>query len=102
VWYPSARSRDVSEHEQKILLTVIVNGEPTDVHADADQPLGSIIPVALAQTHTQGQPPDNWELRDAAGKILDVHERIGAYHFAPGTRLFLSLKAGVGGTWCST
>jgi len=91
----------VTHHEHQIPLTVIVNGQPTDVLADEQKHLESIVPIALSQTHNQGQPPENWELRDAAGQILDVHRAIESFHFAPGTRLFLSLKAGVGGTTCS-
>ncbi len=92
----------MNHHEHLIPLTVIVNGEPTDVLADEQKHLESIIQIALEQTHTQGQPPENWELRNAAGQILDVHRTVESFHFAPGTRLFLSLKAGVGGAPCST
>jgi hypothetical protein len=51
----------------------------------------------LEQTGNTGQPPDNWELRDAQGTLLDTSHKIASFHFPSGVRLFLNLKAGVGG-----
>ena len=82
---------------KKIQITVVVNGQPTVVDASADDPLGTIIPDALRQTANSGQPPENWELRDADGTLLDLDKKIGDYGFPEKTRLFLNLKAGVGG-----
>jgi hypothetical protein len=81
----------------EIELTIVVNGQPTQVKANVHQPLGSIIPHALAQTGNAGQPPDQWELRDASGAVLPLDQRIGSFSFGPGTTLFLNLKAGIGG-----
>lgn len=82
---------------KKLAITVVVNGQPTVVEAEPEAPLKTIIPKALEQTGNTGQPPDNWELRDAAGVELDVNIKIEDYHFPPDVRLFLNLKAGVGG-----
>ena len=82
---------------KKISITVVVNGQPTVVDALEDDPLGTIIPVALRQTENSGQPPENWELRDADGTLLDLKKKVGDYGFPEKTRLFLNLKAGVGG-----
>lgn len=84
-------------HHNQIPLEVIVNGTSTIVDANVHEPLGAIIPKALAQTGNQGQPPDNWELRDANGVPLPLDEKVGAFNFQPGTKLFLNLKAGIGG-----
>jgi hypothetical protein len=81
----------------KIELVVVVNGTPTPVEANPNATLHSIIGRALEQTGNSGQPPENWELRDGAGQILDLNAKIGSFHFDPGTRLFLNLRAGVGG-----
>jgi Protein of Unknown function (DUF2604) len=80
-----------------VTLTVIVNGKPTEVSANVNAPLQTVIVHALQQTDNQGQPPDQWELRDAAGQVLDRHKKVGDYGFQTGTRLFLNLNAGVGG-----
>ena len=82
---------------KKTLIIVIVNGQPTDVDAVENEPLRSIIPDALQQTENSGQPPENWELRDADGNLLDLDKKIEDYGFPPKVRLFLNLKAGVGG-----
>lgn len=83
--------------QQQIQLTVVVNGQPTEVSASGEAQLQSIIPRALAQTGNVGQPPENWELRDVAGTLLDVNRPIESYGFTDQTRLFLNLKAGIGG-----
>jgi hypothetical protein len=81
----------------KSTLTVIVNGTPTEVEANDHALLKTIIPKALHQTGNSGQPPDQWELKDAQGNLLDLEKKIGDYHFPDDVKLFLSLKAGVGG-----
>jgi hypothetical protein len=81
----------------RIELTVVVNGQPTQVHANDEEPLLTVVVKALEQTGNTGQPPDQWELRNASGVELDVHKKIEDFHFEPHTQLFLNLKAGVGG-----
>ena len=81
----------------KETLTVVVNGTPTEVEANKNAPLQTIIPTALEQTGNQGQPPENWELKDAAGNALDLKKKIGDFNFPADVKLFLSLKAGIGG-----
>ena len=84
-------------NQKKISITVVVNGQPTVVDTVEDASLGTIIPDALHQTENSGQPPENWELRDADGTLLDLDKKIGDFGFPDKTRLFLNLKAGVGG-----
>jgi hypothetical protein len=60
--------------------------------------LGTIIPRALEQTGNTGQPPGNWELRDAQGILLDTSKAFSSFDFPAGTHLFLNLKAGIGGS----
>ncbi len=82
---------------KKLTLTIVVNGQPTSLEANEEEPLGALIPRALEQTGNTGQPPDQWELRDAAGEVLDPRRKVESYGFAPGTTLFLNLRAGIGG-----
>ena len=82
---------------KKLSITVVVNGQLTVVNAFEDASLGTIIPDALRQTGNSGQPPENWEFRDADGNLLDLDKKIGDYGFPEKVRLFLNLKAGVGG-----
>ena len=85
------------DHEHHVTLTVVVNGQQTQVAANENTPLGSIKAKALEQTGNSGQPPDNWELRDGQGTLLDESKKIEEFHFPPDVKLFLNLKAGVGG-----
>jgi hypothetical protein len=84
--------------DQKTTLTIVVNGTPTEVEVNDNSPLKVVVSKALEQTHNVGQPPENWELKDAQGNVFtDLEKKVGDYHFPPKTTLFLSLKAGVGG-----
>lgn len=80
-----------------IEIVVVVNGQQAPISANANAPLHTIIEKALHDTGNTGQGPENWELRDSNGTLLDVNAKIESFHFAPGVRLFLNLKAGIGG-----
>lgn len=82
---------------KEIDFTVVVNGEQVTVKAHENERLAVIIPTALEKTGNSGQPPENWELRDEAGKLLDPEQSIASFDFPKRVRLFLNLKAGVGG-----
>ncbi len=82
---------------QKESLSVIVNGTTYAIEANVEAPVLVVIEKALIDSGNQGQPPQNWELRDAAGNLLDPHKKLEDYHLPNGAKLFLSLKAGVGG-----
>ncbi len=83
--------------KNKETVTVVVGGEATEVEVNMNAPLRTIIPVALKQTNNQGQPPENWELHDASGNLLDLGAKIETLTFTPETKLFLNLKVGVSG-----
>lgn len=81
----------------KATLTVVVNGVATEVEQNPNAPLKSVIGKALQQTGNEGRPHEDWELRDAQGNVLDLDRKIGDFHFPPDVKLFLNLKAGIGG-----
>ena len=83
-------------HNQQ-LITIIVNGVPATLERNPHAPLRSLVEKALHDTGNVGQPIDNWELRDAAGNVLDLSRKIESFNFPDDVKLFLSLKAGVGG-----
>lgn len=85
------------DKKNKIEIEVVVNGQPTTVEANVNSPLHTVISQALELTGDAGQPAENWELRDAGGALLDTSMKIKDFGFPPGVRLFLNLKAGVGG-----
>lgn len=83
--------------DNKINLTAVVSGAPTEVTANVNAPLKTIIAEALRETGNQGQPPDKWDLKDAAGNILNPDAKIEELGLTDGMTVFLSLKAGIGG-----
>lgn len=84
-------------NENKVELTVVVNGQPIAVTGNQNAPLHTIIPKALEESGNVGQPPESWELRDVAGTLMDVDQKIETFNFGAEAKLFLNLKAGVGG-----
>lgn len=79
-------------------ITVVVNGKPEQVKVGFDEQVEKAVEAALEQSGNKGQPADQWELRDESGQILDVSKTIGALDIKKGAKLFLNLKAGVGGS----
>ena len=84
-------------NEQKLSIIVVVNGQPVTVEGNVNAPLIPLIQHALNESGNSGQPAENWELRDAAGNVLDPARKLGDTGIAGGATLFLNLKAGVGG-----
>lgn len=78
-------------------VTFIVNGQPIEVKVATDEEIGEAVADALKASGDAGQSPDRWELRDAHGEPIDTGKKIGEAGITPGAKLFLNLKAGVGG-----
>jgi hypothetical protein len=88
----------MSQHQHQIDFTVVVNGQPVNFdHINVNTHLREIVKTALEKSGNSGQPIDNWELRDAGGQVLDLNRTLADYGIATGAKLFLNLKAGVGG-----
>lgn len=83
--------------KNKIVLTVVVSGESTRVEANVNASLHAVVDKALEQTKNTGQSAENWELRDADGRTLDLGSKIENLGITEGTPLFLNPKVGVGG-----
>ncbi len=84
-------------NDKKVLLVIVVNGAETQVEQNENAPLRAVVGKALEQTGNSGQSPDNWELRDSGGTVLDLARKIKDYGFTDGTRLFLNLRTGAAG-----
>lgn len=78
-------------------LIVVVNGQSVSIEGNPHQPLRVVAQQALNKSGNSGQPLQNWEIRDADGNVLELDRKVGEFHFPGGTKLFLNLKAGVGG-----
>jgi len=92
-----AKGAPTSTGPKKILLTIVVNGESVAVEANLNAPLHTVIPKALQESNNVGQPPENWELKDEAGNVLDGNKKIEELGLTAGVKLYLSLKAGAAG-----
>jgi len=82
---------------EQLALVVVINGQPFAVEANVNAPIRTVVEKALAKSNTTGQPAENWELRNDAGALLELAKKVGDFRFPAETKLFLSLKAGVGG-----
>src|SRR4051794_15704877 len=91
------KPKDDKGGKNAITIKVVVNGQPAEVEGNVNAPLHTLIPDALKMTNNVGQPPENWELKDAGGTVLDGNKKIGEFGFTKETTLFLGLKAGVAG-----
>jgi predicted ribosome quality control (RQC) complex YloA/Tae2 family protein len=84
-------------HGHVVKITMVVNGQPVTIKATEQEKLSEVRQRALTETENVAQPPENWEIKDEAGAVLDPDKRVGDYHFGKEVTLFLSLKAGAAG-----
>jgi predicted ribosome quality control (RQC) complex YloA/Tae2 family protein len=84
-------------HGQSVKITMVVNGQPVTIEATEQEKLSDVRQRALTETQNLAQPPENWEIKNEAGAVLDPDKRVGDYHFGKEVTLFLSLKAGAAG-----
>ncbi len=94
---PSDERGNAGAKPNQLTLIVIVNGVAANVETNPNAALASVIAEALRETKNTGQPPDNWILTTEDGRKLEPHDKPAALGLANGTKLFLNLKAGVGG-----
>lgn len=91
-------AKDTHGNPNDITLMISVNGEEAvPVTGNIHAPLKTIIPEALKDTENVGRPPEDWELKDVNGNLLDLGRKIGEFGFTAAVVLFLGLKAGVAG-----
>ncbi len=78
-------------------LILIVNGQDVRVQVPVWQrwKMRDVRNRALRASGNTGRPPDEWEIRDVMGSLVD--EEREARDFEQGTRFFISVPAGVGG-----
>lgn len=83
--------------EEKLALVFVINGEDFVVEVNSHEPLKAAVAKALAKSNNTGRPPEEWEVRDAGGVLLERDRSIRDLGLANGARLFLSLRVGAGG-----
>lgn len=81
--------------ENKVEITIVVNGTPVTVTMSPNADIQAARAQALEESGNQGQPPQNWEpLKTEDGTVIPDHTKIKDL---PAKTLFLGLKAGIGG-----
>lgn len=83
--------------DQKIKIIFIINGQDFPIEANVNAPLMEAVERALAESDNKGRPPDEWEVRDASGVLLEKNRTLKDLGLHEGARLFLSLRVGAGG-----
>lgn len=79
----------------KHVLIFILNGEDVICPVTPGMSLGHARNAALVSSGNTGRPPDEWEIFDTKGQLLDPLAT--AVCFASETRFCCSLKVGAGG-----
>jgi len=84
--------------KDKDTAVVVVNGVETIVGIHGNPSLGEVAETALEQTNNSGQPLVNWELRGPdSSPIPDLSIKVKKLDLDADDRLFLNLRAGIGG-----
>jgi len=80
-----------------LILIFIINGEGVPVSCNTDDYIGTARNLALSESHNTGRPPNEWEIRNEKGYLLDPELTIDDHGLKNGDKLFLTLQVGVGG-----
>lgn len=87
----------MSEKDHKIKIIFIINGQDYPIESNVNAPLTAAVVRALAESDNQGRQPDEWEVRDASGVLLEKNRTPKDLGLVEGVRLFLGLSVGAGG-----
>jgi hypothetical protein len=82
----------------KITAIVIINGEGVPVETNANSPLHVLVQHALQASGNTVRDAQEWELRNTDGALIDTTRSASDLGLTSGTKLFLSLKVGAGGS----
>lgn len=93
------REIEAERHRRdRIEVIFMVNGDPFPLDIEATEPMIHAVEKVLVESGNSGRKnPAEWELRDAAGTLLDMKRTARELHLTSGTRLFLSPAVGAGG-----
>jgi hypothetical protein len=88
----------MSQSEPNITVIIIVSGQATSVTINVHQKVEHLAHEALKQTGNQGQQASAWELRTVDGRLVDQSLTVEAAGIVMGITLYLSPRAGAGGS----
>jgi hypothetical protein len=88
---------DKPNKPNKINVIVVVSGIDQPVTVNIHQDVEHLAKEALRESGHEGQPLEDWELKDAGGVIIPFSTRIEDAGIGEGTKVYLSPKVGTGG-----
>lgn len=90
--------KEAETKENKLIsLPFIVNGMETVVEkVNINQPLKVSVEKALLQSGNASRPISDWQVKYNDIE-LDTGKKVGDFNFSSDPKLFISLKAGIGG-----
>jgi hypothetical protein len=86
--------------DTKLTLVFVVGGEDVAVEINPNAPLKAALEKALAKSGNTGRPPNDWEVTDEGGSVLDPSTKVEDLGLQDGARLFLTPKVSKGGAAC--
>jgi Protein of Unknown function (DUF2604)/WXG100 protein secretion system (Wss), protein YukD len=89
---------DLTAAHTELEITIVVSGQPERLKARPHEKLEHLVREALKRSGNEGQPPSDWELRAEDGQIINQEQTVAEAGIADGQTLFLSPKAGAGGS----
>ena len=78
-------------------LVFIINGVDLSIDVNMDAPLIEAVQRVLEESNNTGRPPEEWEVRDVGGVLLEINRTPKELGLQEGARLFLSLRVGAVG-----
>ena len=78
-------------------VQIVVSGQAVTVKVNEHQTLDHLVREALQESGNQGQSPDAWDLRTAAGAILPLNQTVEQAVITAGVLLYLNPKTSSGG-----
>jgi len=82
---------------KKLTIIFIIGGESIAVEANPHEPLHVARDHALKEGEHSGRAPDDWEIKDVNGNILDPTRKIEEFNFQRDTKLYMNQKVSGGG-----
>jgi len=89
---------DQTASHTELELTIVVSGTPERLKAHPHEKLEHLVREALKRSGNEGQSPSDWELRTENGQLVDQGLTVEQAGITGGETLFLSPKAGAGGS----
>lgn len=83
--------------DNKVNVVVVVNTEDVTISGNPNEPAHAVAQRGLAQSESSDHKLSDFEIKDANGRLIGSHEKLGAVIGAAGAKIFLTLPVGVTG-----